>query len=128
MSKVCRNITLHVLLFLQKLQRRTLALTKADWEERKKKFVESILKPEYMSSEESDEEEQERQTKRRPRVVCLLKNESKQCQRYKRDLDKTFIQCFPRQAECMVVAKRNPEHFSQRSIPSNPSWVCEESQ
>ena len=81
-----------------------------------------------MSSEESDIEEGQEVTKgqRRARVVKYLKNESDLCKRYKRDLDRVYVEKCPRQAECMVVAKRRTDLTSDRSIPNNPQWVFKE--
>ena len=74
----------YVCLLLQKIDRRSDALQKIDWSERKKEKVKKIMKREYHSSEESGEEEGSK-------IVRGLQWESEKLTTYKKSLDSFYF-------------------------------------
>ena len=103
---------------LQKLNRRTQALGKIDWEGRKKEQMADVLREDFMSSEDSDSGKEVYKVK-------TLPWESEQLSKNKRRLDEFHASRQSMHSQQRFVKRVRITGATVREQPSDcPAWAC----
>ena len=110
-----------ILISLQKLSRRTLALEVINWSKEKKGQVAEVLTEDYMSTEESSNEDDQLTY-----IVRTITWESERLTKRKKVLDKTHEKNQSKRSRQRLIKRvRHEGMISVRPKPDNcPEWAC----